>query len=82
MSRTEVPLPDLGEDAPDEATVNFFLVEAGDEIKEGDDLIELVTDKATFTVPSPVSGKVLELRVKEDGTIKVGDVIAVVDADA
>ena len=79
MSRTEVKLPDLGEDAEDEAKVNYFIAEVGDEIKEGDDLVEMMTDKATFTVPSPVSGKVLELTVKADDSVQVGDVIAVVE---
>jgi len=75
----EIPLPDLGEDAPDEAKLSFFFVEEGDEIKEGDDLAEMVTDKATFNVPAPVSGVVKKLVVEEDEVVKVGAPLAVVE---
>ena len=77
--RYEVRLPDLGEDAGKEATVSYFFVNVGDEIKEGDDLVEMVTDKATFNVPAPVSGKVVEIFAKEDQLVKVGEVLAVIE---
>ena len=76
---TKIPLPDLGEDAPDEAKLSFFFVEEGDEIQEGDDLAEMVTDKATFNVPSPVTGVVKKLVVEEDETVKVGAPLAIVE---
>src|SRR5690606_20565937 len=37
----EVKLPDLGDDAGDEATVSYWLVEEGDEVTEADDLVEM-----------------------------------------
>ena len=79
MSRTEVRLPSLGDEAGDVATVSVFFREPGEEIKEGDDLVEMVTDKATFTVPSPVTGTIVSIEVAENDVVKVGDVLAVIE---
>ncbi len=79
--RVEVKLPDLGEDAPNEATVSFFFVDEGDDVKEGDDLVEMVTDKATFEVPAPATGKVVEVKAEEEQIVKVGGVLAVIETE-
>lgn len=79
MSTAEVKLPSLGEDAGEEATVGHFFREVGQEIQEGDDLVEMVSEKATFTMPSPVSGKIVSIDVAEDDEVKVGDVLAVIE---
>ncbi len=79
MSHVNVTLPSLGDDAGDKATVSVFFRDPGDEIKEGDDLVEMVTDKATFTVPSPVTGKIVSLVAGEDDIVKVGQTLAVVE---
>lgn len=75
----EVTLPDLGEDAGDEATVTFFYVKEGDSITEGDDLVEMATDKATFNVPCPFTGTVKKLVAKPDDVVLVGGVLAIVE---
>jgi pyruvate dehydrogenase E2 component (dihydrolipoamide acetyltransferase) len=75
---TEVKLPPLGEDAPDEAEVSFWYVDEGDQIAEGDDMVEMVTDKAAFTVPAPFSGTVESIAVQEGDKADVGQVIATV----
>jgi pyruvate/2-oxoglutarate dehydrogenase complex dihydrolipoamide acyltransferase (E2) component len=77
--RYEVKLPDLGEDAASEATVSYWLVEEGDEVSESDDLVEMTTDKAAFSVPSPKSGILLEKLVEEGEDVSVGDVICVLE---
>jgi 2-oxoglutarate dehydrogenase E2 component (dihydrolipoamide succinyltransferase) len=79
MADFEVKLPPLGEDAPDEATVSFFFVEEGSDVKEGDDFCEMVTDKATFNVPSPVAGRVKKIVAKEDELVPVGGLLAIVE---
>ena len=79
MSQVNVTLPSLGDDAGDKATVSVFFKGVGDDIKEGDDLVEMVTDKATFTVPSPVTGRIVSLEVGEDDIVKVGDTLAIVE---
>ena len=79
MSNFDVKLPSLGDDAGDKATVSVYFRDVGDEIKEGDDLVEMVTDKATFTVPCPVSGKIVKLTAGEDDVVKVGQSLAIIE---
>jgi pyruvate dehydrogenase E2 component (dihydrolipoamide acetyltransferase) len=47
----------------------------GQEVKEGDIILEVETDKAAVEIPSPFSGTVAEIRVKPGDTVKVGDVM-------
>jgi len=79
MAEVEVRLPTLGEDGPEEATISFFKVGEGDAVKKDDDLVEVLTDKATFNIPSPADGKVSRILVEEDESIKVGQVLAVIE---
>jgi len=79
--RYEVKLPSLGEDAGDEATVSYWFFAVGDEVKEGDDLLEMVTDKATFNVPAPKSGRLVELKVKDNDIVLVGGVLATMEIE-
>ena len=75
---TEIKLPKLGEGVK-EATVSYWLHEEGDEVKEGEDLVEMTTDKATFNVPVPTSGILKEISVEEGETVKVGQKLAVIE---
>jgi 2-oxoisovalerate dehydrogenase E2 component (dihydrolipoyl transacylase) len=72
MAVVDVKLPDLGDDAGDEARVSFWYVDVGDSVREGADLVQMLTDKATFDVPSPMAGKVVEHLAAEAQTVKVG----------
>ncbi|MCC8179517.1 MAG: lipoyl domain-containing protein [Planctomycetes bacterium] len=75
MADFTVNLPSLGDDAGDEAQVSFVYVNPGDTVEVEQDLVEMVTDKATFNVPCPKAGKITFMRVSEGDTIKVGDPI-------
>ncbi len=75
----EVKLPYLGDDAPDKAKVSFWYLDPGQKVKEGDDLVEMITDKASFTVPSPASGSLKERLVGENDVVAVGQVMAIID---
>lgn len=75
----EVKLPPLGDDAPDEAEVSFWYVEEGETIEEGQDMVEMITDKAAFTVPATVSGTLKSILVPEGEKVKVGQALAVVE---
>lgn len=75
MANYVVNLPSLGADAGDEAQVSFVYVSEGDMVKEEADLIEMVTDKATFNVPCPKAGKIVKMRVTEGDSVKVGEPI-------
>ena len=67
-------LPDLGEGIH-EGEVIAVLVSVGDEVKEGDPILEVETDKASVEIPSPYTGKVEEILVKPGDIVKVGHVL-------
>ncbi|MFC1859021.1 dihydrolipoamide acetyltransferase family protein [Thermodesulfobacteriota bacterium] len=73
MSRS-FSLPDLGEGIHEGEVLNV-LVAAGDEISEGDPLLEVETDKAAVEIPSPFTGTVKDILVKAGDVVKVGDVL-------
>lgn len=77
--RVEVSLPDLGEDAESQVTVSQWLADIGGHVNEGDNLVELTTDKAAFTLPSPQSGVLLETCVDPDDVINVGEIICILE---
>ena len=79
MAVVDVKLPDLGDDAGEEARVSFWYVDVGEAVREGADLVQMLTDKATFDVPSPVSGTVVELVADEDQEVLVGEVLCRID---
>ena len=67
-------LPDLGEGIH-EGEVLAVLVSVGDEVKEGDPILEVETDKAAVEIPSPYTGTVKEILVQQGDMVKVGDVL-------
>ncbi|MBN8252468.1 2-oxo acid dehydrogenase subunit E2 [Priestia flexa] len=75
----EFKLPDIGEGIHEGEIVKWF-VKAGDEIDEDDVLAEVQNDKAVVEIPSPVKGKVLEVKVDEGTVATVGQVIVTFDA--
>jgi len=74
---TEVKLPPLAEGV-NKATVSYWHRNIGDNVKEGEDLVELVTDKATFNLPSPGSGTLRDIFIKEGEEAAVGKVLAMI----
>ena len=79
MADFEITLPSLGDDAGDTAEISFWYVEVGEEIAAGDNLVQMLTDKATFDVPCPTSGRLKELKADEGDTVKVGDVLCTIE---
>jgi len=75
---TNVLLPELGENVSG-GDVLRVLVAVGETVARDQPVLELETDKATIEVPSPVAGRVQDVRVKEGDRIKVGDLVLVVD---
>ena len=77
----EFKLPDLGEGIH-EGEVLQWHVQVNGEIKEDDPLVEIETDKAAVTIPSPKGGTVVSLTGDVGDTVNVGQVIAVIDDGA
>lgn len=77
MNLIEVVLPSLGDedDAVQGGRVSELMAAVGDTLKKDDDLMELITDKAAFVLPSPAHGVLHEWRVSEGDVVKVGQVL-------
>ncbi|MCL6637464.1 MAG: 2-oxo acid dehydrogenase subunit E2 [Alicyclobacillus sp.] len=74
MGVYEFRLPELGEGLH-EGRIEKWLVKPGDHVQEDDVLAEVENDKAMVELPSPVSGKVLNILVEAGATATVGDVL-------
>jgi pyruvate dehydrogenase E2 component (dihydrolipoamide acetyltransferase) len=77
----EFKLPEIGEGVHEGELIRW-LVKNGDVVKADQALVEVMTDKATVEVPSPSAGKISGIDTKEGQMIKVGQVIAQIDAAA
>lgn len=69
----DIKVPDLG--GSDNVEIIEVAVGEGDDVNAEDTLITLESDKASMDVPSPHSGKIVSLTVKEGDTVSEGDVI-------
>jgi pyruvate dehydrogenase E2 component (dihydrolipoamide acetyltransferase)/2-oxoisovalerate dehydrogenase E2 component (dihydrolipoyl transacylase) len=72
-------LPELGEGVY-EAELVAWLVKPGDAVRRGQNLLEVLTDKATMEVPAPFAGTITALRAEPGQRVKVGDVVLAYDA--
>lgn len=73
-------LPDVGEGTA-EAEIVKWHVNAGDEVKEEQPLVDVMTDKATVEIASPVSGRVVRLIGEEGARSAVGSELAIFETD-
>src|SRR3546814_8897878 len=80
MARYELLMTKMGKSGA-EAKVIKWVKEVGDAIEADEAVLEIATDKVDSDVPSPVSGKLLEQRFKENDVVQVGDVIAILETD-
>jgi len=74
----ELKLPELSEGVT-EAVVSFWHFNEGDSVKEGDEVVEMATDKAAFNVPTQFSGVLKKIVAEEGNTVKIGEVLAVIE---
>src|SRR5215475_12835126 len=73
----DVLMPQLGETVA-EGKITQWFKSAGDDIKPGDNLFEIETDKVSMEVPSTTTGKLAEIRVGAGEVAPVGAVVAVI----
>ena len=78
---TNVELPEIGEGV-NEGELVSWLVQPGDSVEVDQSIAELMTDKATVEVPSPIAGTVKELKFSEGDTIEVGQALITVEEGA
>jgi 2-oxoisovalerate dehydrogenase E2 component (dihydrolipoyl transacylase) len=78
MARYEFRLPDIGEGIA-EAEIVAWHIKIGDEVKEDQQLADMMTDKATVELESPVAGRVVELAGDVGDQIPIGSTLVVLD---
>src|SRR5215216_6632944 len=74
----EVQMPQMGESVT-EGTILEWHVSEGQEVSEGDTVVEVSTDKVDAEVPAPASGVITQLLVGVDDTVEVGQALAKID---
>ena len=74
----QILVPSLGESVT-EATVSKWLKQVGEEVSSDEPLVELETDKVNVEVPSPLSGTLSSIKVKEGDTVEVGALLGLVN---
>ena len=72
---TDVTMPRLS-DSMEEGTVLKWLVDEGGEVKRGEPLVEIETDKANMTYEADTDGTLIEIVAEEGDTLAIGEVIA------
>ncbi|MGZ8998032.1 MAG: dihydrolipoamide acetyltransferase family protein [Allosphingosinicella sp.] len=80
MARFEFKLPDIGEGIA-EAEIVAWHVKVGDQVAEDQQIADMMTDKATVEMESPVAGKVLEVAGDVGDQIAIGSVLIVLETE-
>jgi pyruvate/2-oxoglutarate dehydrogenase complex dihydrolipoamide acyltransferase (E2) component len=80
MRLEAVILPDLGTGPDVPIVVSHWYAARGEDVWEGDRLVEVLVGPATFDVPSPTTGRLAEIREREDDRVAPGAVLGLVAA--
>lgn len=80
MATKEVKLPDIGEGVT-EGEIVKWLVKPGDAVKADQPIVEVMTDKATVEVPTPIAGTVKELKAKEGDVVPIETALLILETD-
>ena len=78
MREAAVILPDLGTGPDVPIIVSHWFAARGETVWEGDRLVEVLVGPATFDVPAPVTGRLAEIRGREDDQVVPGAVLGLV----
>src|SRR5436190_9358611 len=62
-----------------EGTITKWLKKEGESVERDEPLFEISTDKVDTEVPSPLAGKLVEIKVQEGETVQVGTELATID---
>ena len=80
MSNENIILPAMS-DQMTEAELLTWKVNSGDEVKKGDVIAEIATDKVDMDLDSPFDGKIIKLNVEEGSMVNVGDTLAEIEVE-
>ena len=62
-----------------EATINFWLHEEGDQVEEGNDLLEVTSEEGTFKIQAPCAGILGEVYFSEGEVVSIGEVLCEIE---
>jgi pyruvate dehydrogenase E2 component (dihydrolipoamide acetyltransferase) len=77
---SEIKLPELGENIS-EGEVVTVKVAPGDQVRQGQPLLEIEAEKSTVEVPSPLAGRVSKILVKKGDRVRTGQALLLLEAD-
>lgn len=80
MAKYDFKLPDIGGGVVEGEVVTWH-VSVGDVVSEDDPIVDVMTDKATVTIPSPTDGTVVSLNGEVGDMVAVGSVLIEFDTD-
>lgn len=78
--RTPVRMPNLGAEATS-ATIATWLRAVGDEVRAGDVIAEVETEKATVEFEAPVAGRIVEICHPAGAEVAVGETLAIIESE-
>jgi len=79
--KINIVMPKMGESLT-EGTIIAWLKSVGDKVQKDEIIYEITTDKVDTEIPSPVDGVLVEILVKEQETVLVDTVVAIIETDA
>jgi pyruvate dehydrogenase E2 component (dihydrolipoamide acetyltransferase) len=80
MSNENIILPAMS-DQMTEAEILTWKISVGDEVKKGDVIAEIATDKVDMDLDSPYDGKIIKLNVEEGSMVNVGETLAEIEVE-
>jgi 2-oxoglutarate dehydrogenase E2 component (dihydrolipoamide succinyltransferase) len=80
MAKYDLIMPKMGEGII-EATILNWVKKVGDTVAFDDTIVEIATDKVDSEIPSPVDGKITEIKFKENDVVAVGEVLAIIEIE-
>ena len=80
MAKFTFNMPDIGEGIA-EAEIVQWHKQVGDQISEDEEFVDMMTDKATVPMESPVNGKILEIAGGEGDMVPIGSMLVVIEVE-
>ena len=80
MAKFTFNMPDIGEGIA-EAEIVQWHKQVGDTVNEDEEFVDMMTDKATVPMESPVTGKILEIAGGEGDMVSIGSMLVVIEVE-
>jgi len=77
----EVIVPELGLASGSPLVVSCWLADVGEDVVEGDRLVELLSGEITVDVPSPVSGRLAKVQIGRNRKVRPGSVLGWIEPE-